>query len=130
LHEKGVEERFKTVGSRAKYPKKWNYEQHTVAEELTDCYGHIKFDPRRYFAKYVRVDFRTPPESVIDIMFNSWKLYRPNMIISVTGGAENISLKKSMKTALVRGITKATLSTGETKFKIKNYFSFVFNFLI
>jgi hypothetical protein len=112
MHEKTVQEKFYSVGAWPKYPKKWNYEKHTLDDELTDCFGHIKFNPRRYFSKYVRVDFRTPPESVIDIFFNSWKLYRPNMIISVTGGAENLSLKKSMKNALVRGIAKATLSIG------------------
>jgi hypothetical protein len=98
--------------SNTPYPTKWNYEEHTVDDELTDCFGSIKFTPLRHFSKYVRVDFRTPVDYVLDIMFNSWHMYPPHMILSVTGGAENLSLKKSMKDALVRGISKAVLTTG------------------
>ena len=63
--------------------------------------------------KYIRVDFRTPVESVIEIMFESWRLYRPNIIISVTGGAKNFNVKANLRNALKVGIVKAALSTGK-----------------
>jgi transient receptor potential cation channel subfamily M protein 2 len=48
---------------------------------------------------------------MVDFMYSSWKLYRPKIIISITGGAKNFDVKSNLKNSLKKGIVKAALST-------------------
>jgi transient receptor potential cation channel subfamily M protein 3 len=83
---------------------------HTIAKNLTDTYGDIRFQTKVETSKYLRVDFRTPVDSVFGILFDSWRLYRPNILISITGGAKSLNIKPSLKKALKKGIVNAALS--------------------
>ncbi len=114
MHDKTVEEKYKTQMALnvSSYPKKWNFEQHTIDDEYTDGFGDIKFGSKGTYSKFLRVHYNTPVESVISVMFDCWKLYRPSIIISVTGGAKNFNVKTNLRNILKRGIVKAALSTG------------------
>ena len=41
-----------------------------------------------------------------------WGLQRPNLLISVTGGAKNIVMSKKLKDAFKKGLLKTAQSTG------------------
>jgi predicted Rossmann-fold nucleotide-binding protein len=43
---------------------------------------------------------------------NSWDLTKPQLILSVTGGAQKFTLPYRMKKAFKRGLVKAAASTG------------------
>jgi hypothetical protein len=43
---------------------------------------------------------------------DGWNLHRPQLILSVTGGAQKFNISNSMKTAFKRGLIKAAVSTG------------------
>uniref|UniRef100_A0A8C5PWT9 Transient receptor potential cation channel subfamily M member 8 n=1 Tax=Leptobrachium leishanense TaxID=445787 RepID=A0A8C5PWT9_9ANUR len=75
---------------------KWIYKKHTV-ELPTDAYGKIQFEPFGRKGKYIRLSRDTAPETLYDVMTKYWKLNTPNLIISVTGGAKNFSLKPQIR---------------------------------
>jgi transient receptor potential cation channel subfamily M protein 2 len=114
LHDKSVEEKYTTemATNPSGYPKNWSFDKHTIADELTDGFGDIKFGSKGTYSKFLRVEFNTHVESVISILFDCWKLYRPSIIISVTGGAKNFNVKSNLRNILKRGIVKAAVSTG------------------
>ena len=47
----------------------------------------------------------------IEFLYTKWKLEKPQLILSVTGGAKNFSLPTKMKNAFKRGLVKAAEST-------------------
>jgi hypothetical protein len=64
--------------------------------------------------KYIRIQNETLPEEMIQYMYSSqgWNLQRPQLILSVTGGAQRFSMTQRMKKAFKRGLIKAAASTG------------------
>ena len=46
------------------------------------------------------------------LMMDKWGMERPNLLISVTGGAKNFQMRGRLKDAFRRGLMKAALSTG------------------
>ena len=46
------------------------------------------------------------------LMMNVWGLEKPNILISVTGGAAFFNMKAKLKEAFRRGLMKAARSTG------------------
>ena len=62
--------------------------------------------------QYVRVDHQTQPEQLWKLMKKHWKLPRPKMLISVTGGAK-LSLKPRLKQSFKEGLINVATSTGE-----------------
>ena len=46
-------------------------------------------------------------------MINHWGLDRPNLLISVTGGAKNFHMRPRLKEVFRRGLMKAAASTGQ-----------------
>lgn len=48
---------------------------------------------------------------VINLLFNVWKLDKPNLIISVTGGAQFFQLKQRLRDVFRKGLVKAATST-------------------
>jgi transient receptor potential cation channel subfamily M protein 2 len=51
---------------------------------------------------------------MIQYVYNSqsWGLDKPNLILSVTGGAQKFNIPQRMKKAFKRGLIKAAVSTG------------------
>ena len=62
--------------------------------------------------KYLRVDFRTKVKDVADVLFEEWKLHKPKLLISITGGAKNYIMKPNLKHVFKRAVIKAATSTG------------------
>ena len=52
-------------------------------------------------------------DKIIKLLFSCWKLDAPKLLISVTGGALNFSMKPRLKEAFRKGLVKAALSTGK-----------------
>ena len=50
-------------------------------------------------------------EKIISLFFSCWKLEKPHLVISVTGGAVNFSMKPRLKDVFRKGLVKAALST-------------------
>ncbi|RNA22376.1 transient receptor potential cation channel subfamily M member 2-like isoform X1 [Brachionus plicatilis] len=110
LHHESVRRAF--THKAENYPVEWNYERHTTADEPTDAFGELKFeDFKRNDPKYLRVDFRTPLDQMVKIIFEVWKMHRPKLIISITGGAKNFKINAGIKNALKRAVISAALST-------------------
>lgn len=62
--------------------------------------------------QYVRVDTDTDMKTMLQLMMEVWSMKRPNLLISVTGGAKNFVMRARLKEAFRRGLMKAALSTG------------------
>ena len=65
--------------------------------------------------QYIRVDYKTDVAVVVDMMLNQWNIDKPNLLISVTGGAKNFTMTPRMTEVFRNGFIKAATSTGEPK---------------
>lgn len=91
---------------------KWDEQQHTKTEP-TNAFGKIEFQGfGQKIGRYVRVDYKTDMDLIIDLIKNQWKLHLPNLLISVTGGAKNFQMKPQLKEVFRRGLVKVARSTG------------------
>ena len=65
--------------------------------------------------KYVRVSFQDSLMKVKDLLFNNeyWALKKPELIISVTGGAKKILLNPKLKEAFSKGLVRAAVTTSK-----------------
>jgi transient receptor potential cation channel subfamily M protein 2 len=50
---------------------------------------------------------------MLDLMMQVWGLDKPNLLISVTGGAKNFQMNKRLKETFRRGLMKTALTTGK-----------------
>ena len=50
---------------------------------------------------------------MLELMMNVWGMDKPNLLISVTGGAKNFQMNKRLKETFRRGLMKAAQTTGE-----------------
>ncbi|XP_078514890.1 transient receptor potential cation channel subfamily M member 2-like isoform X1 [Lissotriton helveticus] len=92
----------------------WIREKHII-EMPTDAYGDLTLQGRgiNKTAKYLRASDSTPPEVLYDMMRTQWKLKVPNLLISVTGGAENIYMDPRLEKCFSWGrLVEAAQSTG------------------
>lgn len=64
-------------------------------------------------SQYCRVSTDTSPEILYKLLTEQWKLSPPNLLISVTGGAKNFSLKARLKNTFNRGLMKVAQTTGQ-----------------
>uniref|UniRef100_A0A087YKX8 Transient receptor potential cation channel, subfamily M, member 2 n=1 Tax=Poecilia formosa TaxID=48698 RepID=A0A087YKX8_POEFO len=79
----------------------------------TDAFGDVSFGGSwQKTGKYVRVFTDTKPEVLYELLTTQWELPRPNLLISVTGGAKNFYLKSNLKKAFHRGLIKVAQTTG------------------
>lgn len=62
--------------------------------------------------QYIKVSHTTKVEIIYQLMTKHWNLKTPNLIISVTGGAKNFSLRTRLKEVFRRSLIKASESTG------------------
>ena len=66
-----------------------------------------------FMFQYLRVDESTNMDVMLKILVNGWHLKTPNLLISVTGGAKNFTMKPRLKEVFRRGLMKAAESTGK-----------------
>jgi len=51
-------------------------------------------------------------DKIVNIMRNQWNMERPNLLISVTGGAKDFAVKPGLMEVFRHGLIKAAESTG------------------
>ncbi|XP_039250889.2 transient receptor potential cation channel subfamily M member-like 2 isoform X1 [Styela clava] len=79
----------------------------------TDAFGEIEFGgTSTRTAKYVRVADTTNVDILYQLFKKHWKLKTPNLIISVTGGAKNFSLRSRIEEVFRKSLIKAAENTG------------------
>lgn len=61
--------------------------------------------------QYIRVDYRTSVDDLLLLMKDHWEMELPNLLISVTGGAQNFTMKPRLKEVFRQGLVKAAEST-------------------
>ncbi|XP_062614395.1 transient receptor potential cation channel subfamily M member-like 2 isoform X2 [Saccostrea cucullata] len=92
--------------------EEWRVETHTRAIR-TNAFGTVEFlgfgENER---NYVRVDVNTKMDVMMELMMDVWGLEKPNLLISVTGGAKNFTMKQKIKEEFRRGLMKVARSTG------------------
>jgi len=62
--------------------------------------------------QYIRVKSDIDVGKLYNIMRKEWKMKRPNLLISVTGGAKDFTLKPGLMDVFRHGLVKAAESTG------------------
>ncbi|KAJ8036475.1 Transient receptor potential cation channel subfamily M member 3 [Holothuria leucospilota] len=97
---------------------KWKAETHTQVSP-TNAYGEIEFvgsagsgQGQQKLRKFVRVEYKTPPKKLLNLIQRQWNLGQPKLLISVTGGALDFTLNSRLKDVFRKGLIKAALSTG------------------
>ena len=92
----------------------WNYKTCTALLP-TDSYGKLTFPGSHHkTASYIKVQNETRTSDMIQYLYSpeGWNLQRPQLILSVTGGAQKFTIPHRMKKAFKRGLIKAASSTG------------------
>ncbi|XP_013398789.1 transient receptor potential cation channel subfamily M member 2 [Lingula anatina] len=93
-------------------PDKWTVHSHTK-HLPTNAFGEVEFKMfNDRSGKYVRVAGDTNMEIMTELLMDKWNLELPNLLISVTGGAKNFTMKPRLKEVFRRGLVKAGQSTG------------------
>ena len=73
----------------------------------TDTYGEIEFaDDKSNRKPYIRVEHETDAVLLLKLMRKVWGLDVPNLVISVTGGAQDFKLKPRMREVFAKGLIK------------------------
>ncbi|KAK3605983.1 hypothetical protein CHS0354_019662 [Potamilus streckersoni] len=91
---------------------KWDFQTHTETVP-TNAFGEIKFVGfGGNTAKFIRACEQTNKSTVLNLMMNVWGMEMPNLLISVTGGAQNFNMKPRLRDVFRRGLMKAAHSTG------------------
>lgn len=62
----------------------------------------------------MRVADDTSMDEMMYLLTEIWGLQQPNLLISVTGGAKNITMSKRLKDTFKRGLLKTAQTTGKT----------------
>ncbi|KAJ8309654.1 hypothetical protein KUTeg_012798 [Tegillarca granosa] len=90
----------------------WNYQQDTVSIK-NNSFGEIEFTGfGEQCRKFIRVGVDTPMENILKLTLDIWGLEKPNLLISVTGGARDFFIKSHIKGLFRRGLMKVARSTG------------------
>lgn len=91
--------------------KKWTRELCTQDDGPTDAFGKILFQTNNSTpSEYIRLSYETKTDNILKYMFDTWSLYHPKLIISVTGGAK-VMLKQKLKDSFCRNLAKVASST-------------------
>ncbi|XP_060040609.1 transient receptor potential cation channel subfamily M member 2-like isoform X2 [Erinaceus europaeus] len=92
--------------------QKWDPKIHTQ-ERPTDAFGDmVCSDLSEKQSKYVRLSDNTPPGTIYELMTQHWGLREPNLLISVTGGAKDFTMKPRLRSVFRRGLVKVAQTTG------------------
>ncbi|XP_078514886.1 transient receptor potential cation channel subfamily M member 2-like isoform X2 [Lissotriton helveticus] len=89
-----------------------NREKH-IEEVPTNAFGDLTFEgPEIKKAKYVRASINISPKVLYEMMTDHWQLSKPNLVISVTGGAKHFNMNPRLKDLFSKGLVKAARRTG------------------
>ena len=80
----------------------------------TDTYGEIEFaedNDKSARKPYIRIEHETSAVHLLKLMRQFWKLEVPNLVISVTGGAQDFKLKPRLREVFTKGLIKVAAST-------------------
>ena len=69
--------------------------------------------------QFVRADYKTPMRSMQILLRSIWKLKRPNLLISITGGARKLTLNPKINQAFKEGLFRVATSTGKMSVDMK-----------
>lgn len=61
--------------------------------------------------QYIRLSLETKAETIVRFMTEGWGLPRPDLIISVTGGAKNFHMSTRLRKIFQRGLVAAAITT-------------------
>ncbi|XP_005091977.2 transient receptor potential cation channel subfamily M member-like 2 [Aplysia californica] len=104
----------KTVLPKEAKAEIWHPKTHTFTEPC-DSFGEIHF---RGFGSstpnspYARIDYKTRPDLIWELLIDYWKMPKPRLLISVTGGAQRFELKPRLSSLLKQGLIGAAVNTG------------------
>ena len=100
----------------------WRSNDECTSEAPTNAFGELRFaDTSKQTAKYVRVGFPTDAtpkqkqevvQQLRSLLLDVWHLAAPNLIISVTGGAESFEMSNTQQKRFKRGIVRTAIKTG------------------
>ncbi|CAF3929782.1 unnamed protein product [Rotaria sp. Silwood2] len=84
--------------------------------EITKDYGFIKFDENKLDAtsrlsEHIRLSLETTAETVVKFMQQGWRLPKPDLIISVTGGAKSFDMSARLRKIFQSGLVSAAITT-------------------
>ncbi|CAF1071818.1 unnamed protein product [Rotaria sordida] len=90
--------------------------QNDPPNELTKQYGFMKFDENKLDAttrlsQYIRLSLNTNAETVVKFMQQGWRLSKPDLIISVTGGAKSFDMSTRLRKIFQSGLVAAAITT-------------------
>lgn len=60
----------------------------------------------------MRINYDTPPETVVHLLLREWRLRVPSLVISVLGGLANAPLQAKLGRVVQRGLLRAAKTTG------------------
>ena len=81
---------------------------------FTLCYLSIYFHTRfdwSHKLQFVKVNDTIDAKLLLEELKSEWPLQKPNLVISVTGGAKNFPLNSNLREMIRTGIPKAAFST-------------------
>lgn len=81
----------------------------------TDAFGEVEFPRSKRVCKYVRIESETNENIIRELLFGTkgWRLKKPPLVISVTGGARAFVMEKTIMRRFQQGIAKVVQSTGK-----------------
>ncbi|CAF1054224.1 unnamed protein product [Rotaria sordida] len=84
--------------------------------ELTKRYGFIKFDENiddttARLSQYIGLSLNTNATTVVKFMQKGWLLPKPDLIISITGGAKNFDMSTRLRKIFQSGLVSAAITT-------------------
>ena len=59
-----------------------------------------------FYFQFIQISNESSPENVFKLMTEKWKVDKPQILISVTGGAKSCNLKPKLKDMFVNGLRK------------------------
>ena len=83
-------------------------------------YYHTRFywSHKLQFVKVNDTDDTIDAKLLLEKLKYIWKLEKPNLVISVTGGANNFPRNSNLREVFRTGIPKAAFSTGERDYHV------------
>ncbi|OAF71847.1 hypothetical protein A3Q56_00397 [Intoshia linei] len=107
-----TKEAHQTIQGELPPSTEWQTELHTITQK-TNAYGDIQFVRNgNSVSKFVRCHSNDEVSDLLELLNDYWNLDRPNLIISVTGGAKSFSMNPHLTEQFNRGITCAAATTG------------------
>ena len=83
---------------------------HSTCVSCHDTFCLSNYSPLH--PQFIRVNNDTCPAVLYDFFTKHWKLGKPNLLISVTGGITDIEMKPTLKEVFKRGLIKTAQNPG------------------